>query len=161
VSGADALLERFGAAWSARDPGHEFAAICAPDLHYEDPLTFGSLHGPGALTEHAARLRRACPDARVESVAARLSDGRFAAMPVRLLATHTGELEALPATGRALALHAVVYCELDDAGARLWRVRVFFDLYDAAIQLGVLPRPGSLGERALFLLRGFGLRPGR
>jgi hypothetical protein len=37
-------------------------------------------------------------------------------------------------------------------------VRAFFDLYDAAIQLGVLPRPGSVGQRALMLLRGFGLR---
>jgi hypothetical protein len=42
----------------------------------------------------------------------------------------------------------------------LWRVRAFFDLYDAAIQLGVLPRPGSVGQRALMLLRGFGLRAG-
>ena len=55
-------------------------------------------------------------------------------------------------------MHAVLYCELDEARTRLWRVRAFFDLYDAAIQLGVLPKPGSIGGRALMLLRGFGLR---
>jgi hypothetical protein len=37
-------------------------------------------------------------------------------------------------------------------------VRAFFDLYDAAVQLGVLPAHGGMGERALMLLRGFGLR---
>jgi hypothetical protein len=53
----------------------------------------------------------------------------------------------------------VFYCELDDG--RLRRVRAFFDLYDAAVQLGVLPARGTLGEKALLVLRGFGLRAGR
>jgi steroid delta-isomerase-like uncharacterized protein len=161
VSVADAVVERFLAAWSAADPGAEFAATCAPDLHYEDPLTFkGPLHGPGALVEHAARLRAAAPDARLQSAGERLTDGRFVAVPVLLQATHSGEVEGFPASGREVAVHAVMYCELDEARARLWRIRVFFDLYDAAVQLGVLPRPGSIGERALMMLRGFGLRPG-
>ena len=161
MTSAGKLLDRFLAAWSAADMGAEFAATCAPDLHYEDPLTLkGPLHGPGALTEHAARLRAAAPDARLERVGVQLSDGRFAAAPVRLVGTHSGELPTFPPTGREVAVHAVFYCELDEAGTRLWRVRAFFDLYDAAIQLGVLPKPGSMGERALFMLRGFGLRPG-
>jgi hypothetical protein len=36
-------------------------------------------------------------------------------------------------------------------------VRAFFDAYDAAVQLGVLPARDSLGERALMVLRGFGV----
>ncbi len=161
MSGPDAIAERFLAAWSGVDIGAEFAATCAPDVHYEDPLTLkGPLHGPVALTEHAARLRVAAPDARLERVGERLTDGRFIAAPVRLLATHTGELESLPPTRRAISVEAVFYCELDETRTRLWRIRAFFDLYDAAVQLGVLPKPGSMGERALLLLRGFGLRPG-
>jgi predicted ester cyclase len=153
------LLGRFEAAWSSADLQREFAETCAADLHYEDPLTFKApLHGPGALTAHAARLRAAAPDARVESAGERLSNGRFVAAPVRILGTHTGELDGFPPSGRELTLHAVLYCELDEPRMRLWRVRVFFDLYAAAIQLGVLPQPGSFGERALMLLRGFGLR---
>jgi hypothetical protein len=35
---------------------------------------------------------------------------------------------------------------------------VFFDAYGAAVQLGVLPARGTLSERALLALRGFGLR---
>ena len=38
------------------------------------------------------------------------------------------------------------------------RARGFFDLYDAATQLGLLPARGGIGESVLLLLRGFGLR---
>jgi len=95
----------------------------------------------------------------VEGTGPRLTDGRFVAAPVKLLGTHTGEIESFPPTGRELTVHAVLYCELDAARTRLWRVRVFFDLYDAATQLGVLPRPGTLGQKAMLLMRGFGFRP--
>ena len=40
---------------------------------------------------------------------------------------------------------------------KLYRVRAFFDAYGAAVALGVLPRAGTLGEKALLMLRGFGL----
>ncbi len=150
-------MEHFEAAWSDHS-GNGFAATCAEDLHYEDPLTPKPLKGPGALAAHAARLWAAAPDARLQSAGERLTDGRFISAPVRLIGTHSGELEEFPPTGRSIALHAVFYCELDETRRRMWRVRAFFDLYDAAIQLGVLPKPGSLGERAMFLLRGFGLR---
>ncbi len=43
----------------------------------------------------------------------------------------------------------------------LLRVRAFFDVYDAATQLGILPARGTLGEKALLMLRGFGLRTAR
>ena len=79
-------------------------------------------------------------------------------MPLKLLGTHRGEIEGLAPTGRFVVVHAVCYCELDPDRRRLWRVRAFFDAYDAAVQLGVLPGRGTLGERALLMLRGFGLR---
>ena len=101
------------------------------------------------------------PDARVESSGERLGDGRFIAAPVQLTGTHAGELPGVPATGRAVLLsHAVLYCELDPPRERLWRVRVFLDGYDAAVQVGVLPKRGSLAERAMLMVRGFGLRRG-
>jgi steroid delta-isomerase-like uncharacterized protein len=157
VSDAAALADRFQAAWSEHG-GDGFTTTCATDLHYEDPLCEKPLVGPAALRAHAVRLWTACPDARLESTGERLTDGRFVAAPVRLIATHTGEIDEFPASGRRIVVHAVFYCELDETRARLWRVRAFFDLYDAAIQLGVLPKPGSIGERAMFVLRGFGLR---
>jgi hypothetical protein len=95
----------------------------------------------------------------MERTGERLADGRFLAAPCKLLATHKEPLEGLPPTNRFVVVHCVFYCELQDE--RLLRVRAFFDLYDAAVQLGVLPARGTLGERALLVLRGFGLRAAR
>ena len=113
---------------------------------------------PPRSADHAARLWAAFPDARIERTGERLTDGRFVAAPCKLLGTHRGELEGLAPTGRFVVVHLVSYCELDPDRERLWHVRAFFDAYDAAVQLGVLPARGTLGERALFMLRGFGLR---
>ena len=152
----DALFDRWERAWSGRDP-EAFAAVCAPDVHYEDPLTHAPLKGPLALGDHAARLWRAAPDARLNSTGARLENGSFVAAPCRILGTHTGALGRITPTGRAIDVHAVVYAERDAAGLLL-RVRAFFDVYKAAMELGVVPKPGTAGERAMLLLRGFGLR---
>jgi hypothetical protein len=153
----DELLDGFEAALVGRDRA-AFAQVCALDVHYEDPLTGGPLSGVDALGDHAALLWVGFPDARVDRAGERLTDGRYVAAPIRLTGTHDGEVNNLPPTHRPVAVHAVLYCELDPRRERLWRVRAFYDLYDAAVQLGVLPRHGGIGERAMLLLRGFGLR---
>jgi steroid delta-isomerase-like uncharacterized protein len=154
----DELIDGWEAAWSGKD-AEAFQDLCAPAVHYEDPLTDEPLVGADALGHHAEQLWAAFPDARLERTGERLSDGRFVAAPGKVLATHKGALEGLPATNRFIVVHCVCYCEL--RRERLLRVRAFFDLYDAATQLGVLPNRGSLGEKALLVLRGFGLRAGR
>jgi steroid delta-isomerase-like uncharacterized protein len=154
----DELVDRFEQAWSGKDPA-AFAESCAPDVHYEDPLTGEPLEGPDELGRHASRLWAAFPDARLERTGERLQDGHFVAAPSKLLATHKAPLEGLPPTNRFVVVHCVFYCELRDEQLR--RIRAFFDLYDAAVQLGILPGRGTLGERALLMLRGFGLRAAR
>jgi len=154
----DELIDGWEAAWS----GHEtvaFEDLCAPGIHYEDPLTDEPLEGADALGRHAERLWAAFPDARLERTGERLTNQHFVAAPSKLLATHKAPLEGLPATNRFVVVHCIFYCEL--SRERLLRVRAFFDLYDAATQLGVLPNRGSLGEKALLVLRGFGLRAAR
>jgi predicted ester cyclase len=153
---AEALIDAFAAAWSSKDPA-AFVPLCAPDVHYEDPLT-APLTGPGELARHAGRLWAAFPDARLEQAGPRMTAERHVAAPLRLVATHRGELEGLPPTGRFLSAHLVVVCELGPEEDVLWRVRAFFDPYDAGVQLGVLPERGSFGGKALLMLRGFGLR---
>jgi len=151
-SAVEELASRFTTAFEGRG----FEGCCTPDVHYEDPIALHPLSGPGDLDAHARVVRRALPDLRLERTAAVLSDGRNACVPWRLSATHSGDLEALPATGRELRLHGLHYLELADGAVR--RARGFFDLYDAATQLSLLPQRGGLGETALLLLRGFGLR---
>jgi ketosteroid isomerase-like protein len=125
-------------------------------VHYEDPLTVEPLHGLTALGERAATLWAAFPDARVNATGPRLTDGEFASAPCKLLGTHDNALGRISATHRPLEVHAVVFAELREG--RMLRVRAFFDVYGAGRQLGVLPAGGTAGERALLMLRGFGLR---
>jgi steroid delta-isomerase-like uncharacterized protein len=158
AANVEALVDRWEAAWSSKDPS-AFDPLCAADLHYEDPLTDEPLEGAAALAAHAQRLWAAFPDVRMERTGERLSKGNYLAAPAKLLGTHRGPLEGLPATNRFVVVHCVFYCEVQRA--RLLRVRAFFDLYDAATQLGVLPARGTLGEKALLMLRGFGLRGSR
>jgi steroid delta-isomerase-like uncharacterized protein len=155
----DQLADAWEAAWSAGD-SRAFLALCAPDLHYEDPLTPRPLQGVPALVEHVERLWRAFPNVKLERAGERLSDGRFVALPVRAYGRNTGVLDSLPASHRELELHAVFWCELDLSRTRLWRVRAVFDAYGAAIALGLVPRPGTLRNRALLALQGYGIRLG-
>jgi len=151
----DRLFDAWERAWSGHD-ARAFEAVCDPEVHYEDPLTSPPIVGTRALGEHAKRLWAAFPDARVNATGARLADGAFACAPCRILGTHEGRLGRIAATHRALELHAAVYAELREG--RLLRVRAFFDVYGAGVQLGALPQHGTAGERALLILRGFGLR---
>jgi ketosteroid isomerase-like protein len=151
----DELFDRWERAWSGRDPA-AFAPLCDPEVRYEDPLCPEPLDGPGAIAAHAGRLWRAFPDARVNATGDRLAGGPYACAPCKALGTHLGALGRLAPTGRVLEVHALVYAELREG--RLLRVRAFFDVWGPARELGLLPRPGTAGERALLLLRGFGLR---
>ena len=151
----DELFDAWERAWSGRDP-RGFESICVSGVHYEDPLTAEPLVGTRELAKHARKLWEAMPDARVNSTGARVSDGTFASAPCRILGTHEGEIGRIHPTGRKLNVHAVVYAELADG--KLFRVRAFFDVYAPAMDLGVVPKPGTAGERAMLMLRGFGLR---
>jgi len=151
----DELFDEWERAWSGRDPGR-FEPLCADGFHYEDPLTPEPLRGASELQRHAKALWSAFPDARLNSTGDRLGNGTFACAPCKLLGTHREPLGSLAATGRFIVVHAVVYAELREG--RLLRARAFFDVHDAGIQLGLFPKPGTAGHRALLMLRGFGLR---
>ncbi|MGI8557077.1 MAG: ester cyclase [Solirubrobacteraceae bacterium] len=159
-----ALADGFAAAWSGRDPA-AFLTLCASDVHYEDPLCAAPLHGPMGIAGHARMLWDGFPDARMETAGEALAGGgggggRNLALPMRVSGTQTEPFAGLPASGRFLSVHGVFYCELDSSGERLWRVRGFFDAYRAGVELGVLPERGSVRERALLMLQGYGLRLG-
>ena len=150
----DQLAERWRAAWQG--PSGGFEACCTPDVTYEDPAAIVPLEGLEALEAHASALRSAFPDIRVEPSGESIGGDTLACLTWRALGTHRGEFRGLPATNSFVVLHGVHYVELIDGLVR--RARGFFDLYEAAVQLGLLPAHGSMGERALLMLRGFGLR---
>ena len=147
------LSEQWLGAWTTKSA---FTECCTADVSYEDPLTATPLRGGAALDVHAALMRTAFPDAAVEATAPMLEGDRHACIPWKLTGTHEGEVGALPPTEKPLALHGLHYVELKDG--RVSRARGFFDLYEGAVQLGLLPQRGGPGEAALLMLRGFGLR---
>jgi hypothetical protein len=150
-------LDDLAARWRAGWTGAGFESCCTPDVSYEDPVAVDPLRGVDALDRHAADLRAAFPDLRVEATAPPLGRGEHACVPWRALGTHRGDMGvSLPATDRFVALHGLHYLELSDGRVR--RARGFFDLYDAATQLSLLPARGGMGETVLLMLRGFGLR---
>jgi hypothetical protein len=149
----DALAARWRSAWQ----GAGFEGCCTPDVTYEDPVAFDLLRGVEALDRHAASLRGAFPDLRIEATAPPLDRGEHVCVPWRALGTHRGDIgQMLPASDRFVTIHGLHYLELVDGAVR--RARGFFDLYHAATQLGLLPSRGGLGETALLLLRGFGVK---
>lgn len=150
----DRLAERWLGAWVGRG---SFVDCCTPDVHYEDPVVRAPVVGAEALLGQAQALWRAFPDVRVDAAAPALQRDARGCIPWRASGTHRGTLGGLPASGRFVALHGVHYVELSDGLVR--RARGFFDLYEAGVQTGLLPGRGGLGERALLLVRGFGLRP--
>jgi steroid delta-isomerase-like uncharacterized protein len=150
----DALAALWRAAWQG--PAGGFEKCCTPDVGYEDPVAQTPLHGLEELEAHAKKLREAFPDIRVEAAGDSIASGELACITWRALGTHRGELAGLPASNRFVVLQGVHYAELEDGRVR--RARGFFDLYEASVQLGLLPPHGSLGEKALLMLRGFGYR---
>ena len=157
----DELLDGFQGAWSTGE-ADAFAEVCTADVHFEAPLLDAPVEGPAALAQQSRRLLSAFPDARLEATGPRMAapaPARHVAAPCKLVATHRGDLgEALPATGRFVVVHAVLVCELHPEQDLLWRVRAFFDLWGAGVQVGAVPARGTFGERALLMIRGFGLR---
>lgn len=150
-------LEDLAGRWRAAWQSGGFESCCTPDVSYEDPVTVEPLRGPDALEDLGAGVREAFPDLRIEATSPALGREGFACLPWRAVGTHAGDVGTLlPATDRFLSLHGLHYVELSDGLVR--RARGFFDLYDAAVQLGLLPARGGLGETALLLVRGFGLR---
>jgi hypothetical protein len=150
-------LDELAARWRAGWEGAGFESCCTPDVSYEDPVAVDPLRRVDALDRHATALRAAFPDLRVEATAPPLARGDHVCVPWRAVGTQRGDVgPALPATDRFVTLHGLHYLELSDGLVR--RARGFFDLYDAATQLGLLPARGGMGETVLLMLRGFGLR---
>jgi len=157
MSTGSELIDGFQRAITGRDR-RLFEEVCAVDVHYEDPFTTGPVKGISLLAEHMSQLWIGAPDAKVEPSGTRLDGGRYICAPIRLHGTHSGEAGGLPATDKHFETHILLYCELDADRERLWRIRAFLDAYDLAVQLGLLPSRGGAGDRAMMMLRGFGLR---
>jgi hypothetical protein len=157
----EALLGRVLRTLGSRDR-QAVAALVTHDVHYEDAFADAPLLGPDRLADHLTALWSAFPDARFEATGPLLHDGsRIVAIPLRVTGNHTASLGAIPASERFLHVHGMLVLELDATAHRVHRGRLFADRYAASVQLGVLPESGTVGDRAVRAIQGFGLLWGR
>lgn len=156
-----ALVDRVIGVIAGRDR-QAVTALVTHDVHYEDAFSSVPLRGFEQLADHLALLWGAFPDAQVEATGPCLHDGdRIVAIPLRVFGNQTGPLGPLPASNRFVNQHGMLVCELDATAHRIFRGRLFVDRYAAAVQLGVLPATGTVGDRALRALQGFGILRGK
>ena len=141
---------------------HAVVALVTHDVHYEDAFADAPLLGPDALADHLAHVWSGIPDASFEATGPVLHDGeRIVALPMRVVGNHTETLAGVPATNRFVHVHGMLVLELDATAHKVHRARLFADRYAAAVQLGVLPQAGTVGDRAVRAIQGFGLLRGR
>jgi hypothetical protein len=134
----------------------ELGHVCTPDVHYEDAFLPAPIQGIAALERHRARLLAAFP-ALTLTLLSEVSQPPAQVLALRAKGTQSGLTEELPKLGTELDLRVVLWCERHDDG-RIARALLVADRWQAAQQLGLLPRPGSLGAKALGALQGLGLR---
>ena len=136
---ADVLGDRWTAAFNG---AAEFADCCTADVQLRGPARAAAAQRARRRSPPTPRsCARRSPTPTSSRAGPALLRGENACVPWRLTGTHTGDVGVLPATGKELALHGLHYLELADGRVR--RARGFFDLYEAATQLGLLPERGG------------------
>jgi steroid delta-isomerase-like uncharacterized protein len=149
-------VEGFVARWLAAFNSHEpdrVLELMAGDIAYDDSAKPQTMRGHAEVREFLEFLWRAFPDFAVEAVDGPLvaADGARAAFWWRCRMTNTGPIDppGIPATGKLVQYEGADFHEYRDS--KVVRLRIVFDMADVSRQLGLMPGPGSPGERALVL----------
>ena len=149
----DDFLQRWTEGWN----GHReepLLKLMTPDIVYDDSAWPRTMRGHADVREFLGHTWRAFPDLRFELV-----DGPFlhpsapqAAVHWRGFATHSGPIDppGVPPTGRRVEFTGFDFHQYRDG--KVARLVITFDMADIARQLGLLPAPGSAGEKAMAAL---------
>ena len=148
------FAERWMATWNSHQP-ERLLELMTEDIVYEDSAWPRPMRGHADVREFLDFSWRAFPDMTFEVVDGPMlaSDGPRAAFWWRGQATNTGPIEppGLPATGKRVVFEGADFHEYRDG--KVARLRIVFDTGDLFRQLGLLPEPGSAGERAMVLMQ--------
>jgi steroid delta-isomerase-like uncharacterized protein len=149
----DEFADRWLDAWNRLD-GDALTSLCTEDIEFFDPA-IGTVHGREAVADWVRACARAFPDCHFEELEpAYLSRDRPKALsPWRMTGTNTGPLDppGFAATGRPFAVDGVDHWWFRDRLVE--RYRADYDLNGALRQLGLVPQPGSRGEKLLVSLQ--------
>jgi len=150
-----ALVGRYEAAWHAKDIDG-FLACHTEDAVWEVPLFYpdGIVQGHAAIRAECERAWRGMSDMRYATHELFLSLDRRRAAQLwtgRFRLTGTIDPPGYAATNQPVEFTGVSVWEL--RGQRLSRVSEYFDALGPGRQIGLVPAPGSPGERAAVLLQ--------
>lgn len=144
---AEQVLRRAYDLLNEHDPAH-VPAVFTEDVEFVDDATPETIRGHDDMRRFLDSLWTAFPDFRFELLQGPYlgEDGGVAAH-VRVTGTMTGPLDppGFAPSGRPMSLEYGGFYELE--GDRVRRARIILNMNDAAIQLGVLPPAGSVGEK--------------
>jgi len=140
------LMHAYLDAWNSHDPG-AVVAFFAADAVYDDRGAGAVAEGADAIHTHVAAVQSAFPDLQFELVRAAHGED-FTAGEWRAEMTHSGELEGLKATHRAITSEGVDVATLDGEG-RIAHLVSYYDGAQIMRALGLLPGRGSRIESAL------------
>ena len=139
------LMERWYAAWSARDSG-AIAACLTQDAVLEEPS--GAYRGHDAILDWARSVFRSSADFHLEMLDAWITPGgAVMATYFKATGTFTGPYDPpgfAPTNGR-IEFEGMDRNEIRDD--RIARHQIFYDTTGVARQMGATPAPGTLGER--------------
>ena len=142
-------FERIYALLNERDPAR-VPEIFTEDIVFEDDAWPETVRGHDEMKRCLSAVWRAFPDFRFELIRGPYlaEDPKGASVHVRVTGTMDGPLDppGFAPTGRRIATEYGGFYEFE--GERLRWGRIVINMNDAATQLGALPPPGSIGERA-------------
>jgi steroid delta-isomerase-like uncharacterized protein len=105
-------------------------------IHPEYRIGDDGLRGPEAVIHNVRTYRAAFPDlhSQIEQMVA---EDDWVAVRLVLTGTHRGEFRGIPATGRQIAMHEMVFCRIVES--RLHTLWAQADALGLRIQLGAIP----------------------
>jgi steroid delta-isomerase-like uncharacterized protein len=145
---------RYIAAWNGHDTA-TIADLVTDDVVWEDPALPAPAHGVAAVQEFMRSAWVAFPDLRFDETDAPhcTFGGDHVAWRWRMRGTMRGSIEppGFAPTGRPMEVEGVDVWTMRDG--RIARYRAYYDTNDLARQLGIVPKPGSAGEKAMVALQ--------
>src|SRR4051794_11956887 len=156
------FLDDFGhrwlEAWNRRD-GQALSELCTEDIVFFDPA-IQTVHGRAAVADWVGICARAFPDYEFfeEEPPYPARDAQKALAPWRMTGTNLGPLDppGFAATGKPVVIEGVDHWWFRDG--LVARYRADYDLTGVMRQLGLMPQPGSRGEKAMVRLQRLGAK---
>jgi len=147
---ATEFLERWEDAWRSHVP-EQLLDLMTDDIVYDDSASPETMRGKDDVRRFLDQTWRAFPDLEFDGVGAPLvaDDGPRAAFWWKGTGTNTGPIDppGIPATGRRVEFEGADFHEYRDG--KVAKLRIVFDMTDLSRQLGLMPSPGSAGEKAM------------